>query len=47
MSYYYEPDYYAKEMAKVMEKNMTALGESLKERLKQIEDRLKKLEEKK
>ena len=47
MSYYYDPDYYAKEMAKAVEKHLSDLGASIKERLKELDDRIKKLEQSK
>ena len=46
MSYYYEPDYYLKEIAKSMSK-LADLGESIKERLNELDKRLKTLESQK
>jgi hypothetical protein len=47
MSYYYEPDYYAKEVAKSLGKNIEGLGGAIQERLKALEARIEALEKKK
>lgn len=46
MGYYYEPEYYLEKIKENMSENLKGLAGSLAERIKAMDERLKKLESK-